>query len=301
MDPIVISNLYTILFQYFSEIAQNPESNRRLEVTPGPVGPLGPSKPPWPAFASSSSSRESSPFSSKTSDSTRDSVYGHNKEYSGRGSRLTPQPTARPVEEPENIYATIGPPSTKGDRLSSIALPPAPSHSSMEHIYSAVPALAGSSATISSASTEATGSNTATALSHESIDSDSSINAGFVKEKVEEEEQSSILANFHAQLNAIKQESDAVKLPPEPPKPEPPSDIERLRMFAAQLSKIKQDCDVKEEKETTIPAYMSKPEEVEKDRKNRSPYRIASLAATMPPAKTWVQKEPSPGECLSWP
>ena len=58
-------------FQYFSDIAQNPESNKRSD--PGGGG----SKPPWPASVCSSSSRESSPFSSKTSDSTRDSVYGH--------------------------------------------------------------------------------------------------------------------------------------------------------------------------------------------------------------------------------
>ena len=59
-------------FQYFSDIAQNPESNRRTDAGGG-----GSSKSPWPASVCSSSSRESSPFSSKTSDSTRDSVYGH--------------------------------------------------------------------------------------------------------------------------------------------------------------------------------------------------------------------------------
>lgn len=292
------------MFQYFSEIAQNPESNRRLEGPPGPAvasAPV-PAKSPWPASVCSSSSRESSPFSSKTSDSTRDSVYGHNKEYA-RGGRVTPQPAGRQqaMEEPENIYATIGPPSShKGDRLSScLSIPPAPSHSSLDHVYSAVPAMAGSSATLSSTS-DTTGSNTATARSRDSLDSDSSILAGFGQEKPDEKEpsppsQSSILANFHAQLNKIKQECDVVKLPPEPEKPpEPPSQASILAGFTAQLNKIRRDCEIKEEfmKSTAVPAYMSSPPR----ETDRNPYRIASLAATMPPAPP--PKEPSPGKDL---
>ena len=280
-------------FQYFSEIAQNPESNR-----PGPGGAsMAASKPPWPASVCSSSSRESSPFSSKTSDSTRDSVYGHNREYR-RNDRFTPQPQSRQgaVEDAENIYATIGPPSTnKPDRLFTAPAPPTPPHSPTEHIYAAVPAIAGSSATLSSASE--TTENTATALSRESLDSDSSVQAGFVKEKQEEEAQSSILAKFRSQLNEIKQECDVVKLPPEPPKPESPSQAAILAGYASQLSKIRRDCQVKEEfmKNTTIPAYMSSPPK----EMDRSPYRIASLASTMPPRKEDVlppKKEPTPGE-----
>ena len=298
-----------LYFQYFSEIAQNPESNR-----PGPAAAsMAPtSKPPWPASVCSSSSRESSPFSSKTSDSTRDSVYGHNREYR-RNDRFTPQPQTRQAEgglEGENIYATIGPPSTtssKPDRLFSPApaapptAPPTPPHSpTPEHIYAAVPAIAGSSATLSSTETETT-ENTATALSNESLnDSDSSVQAGFVeeeKEKQEEEAQISILAQFQSQLNKIKQECDVVKLPPEPPKPESPSQAAILAGYASQLSKIRRDCQVKEEfmKNTTIPAYMSSPPK----EMDRSPYRIASLASTMPPRKEDVlppPKEPTPGE-----
>ena len=156
----------------------------------------------------------------------------------------------------------------------------------MEHIYSAVPALAGSEATLSSTS------DTATAQSHDSLDSDSSQQAGFV-EKKEEEEQSSILANFHAQLNKIKQECDVVKLPPEPPKPVERSHDDIMAGFHAQLSKIRRDCEVKEDflKNSTIPAYMSLGSPP-KETQGGSPYRIASLASTMPPAKP---KEPSPG------
>jgi hypothetical protein len=137
--------------------------------------------------------------------------------------------------------------------------------------------MAGSSATLSSS--ETTSSTTATAHSRESLDSDSSVQAGFTKEKQEEQEQSSILANFHAQLDKIRQECDVVKLPPEPP-----SQASLLAGFTAQLNKIRKDCEVKEEfiKTTPLP-----PREVD-----RSPYRIASLAATMPPR---VIKEPSPG------
>ena len=288
-----------LYFQYFSEIAQNPESNR-----PGPgAASMAPSKPPWPASVCSSSSRESSPFSSKTSDSTRDSVYGHNREYR-RNDRFTPQPHSRQAEgglDAENIYATIGPPSLSSKPLFSApaapTAPPTPPHSPTEHIYAAVPAIAGSSATLSSTETETT-ENTATALSNESLNSDSSVQAGFVeKEKQEEEAQISILAQFQSQLNKIKQECDVVKLPPEPPKPESPSQAAILAGYASQLSKIRRDCQVKEEfmKNTTIPAYMSSPPK----EMDRSPYRIASLASTMPPRKEDVlppPKEPTPGE-----
>ena len=263
---------------------------------------MAPSKPPWPASVCSSSSRESSPFSSKTSDSTRDSVYGHNREYR-RNDRFTPQPASRQAaaEEGENIYATIGPPtSSKPERLFSAPAPapPTPPHSPTEHIYAAVPAIAGSSATLSSASE--TTETTATALSRESLDSDSSVQAGFVeKEKQEEEAQISILAQFQSQLNKIKQECDVVKLPPEPPKPESPSQAQILAGYASQLSKIRRDCQVKEEfmKNTTIPEYMSSPPK----EMDRSPYRIASLASTMPPRKEDVlppKKEPTPGKMI---
>ena len=244
---------------------------------------MAPSKPPWPASVCSSSSRESSPFSSKTSDSTRDSVYGHNKEYGvTRGSTFPTQPPGKapPLEEGENIYATIGPPSKK-------------SSPSLEHIYSAVPAIAGSTATLTSSETE-----TSTARSRHNSDSDSSLLAGFTPveltpvelEKKEEEQQSSILANFHAQLNKIKHECDVVKLPPEPPKPEVQSEASILAGYTSQLNKIRRDCQVKEDfiKNKTIPAYMSRDGD---DQDERSPYRIASLTTTMPPPK-----EPSPGD-----
>ena len=239
---------------------------------------MGPSKPPWPASVCSSSSRESSPFSSKTSDSTRDSVYGHNKEYGvTRGSAFPTQPSGKALllEEGENIYATIGPPTKK-------------SSPSLEHIYAAVPAMAGSTVTLTSSETE-----TSTARSRHNSDSDSSILAGFTPvelERKEEEQQSSILANFHAQLNKIKQECDVVKLPPEPPKPEVQSEASIMAGYTSQLNKIRRDCQVKEDfiKNKTIPAYMSRDGD---DKDERSPYRIASLTTTMPPPK-----EPSPGD-----
>ena len=119
------------------------------------------------------------------------------------------------------------------------------------------------------------------------------------KEKQEEEAQISILAQFQSQLNKIKQECDVVKLPPEPPKPESPSQAQILAGYASQLSKIRRDCQVKEEfmKNTTIPEYMSSPPK----EMDRSPYRIASLASTMPPRKEDVlppKKEPTPGKMI---
>ena len=66
---VVVPKHDDILQVYFSDIAQNPESNKRNETSS--------TSKAWPASVCSSSSRESSPFSSKTSDSARDSVYGH--------------------------------------------------------------------------------------------------------------------------------------------------------------------------------------------------------------------------------
>jgi len=260
---VVVPKQDDVLQVYFSEIAQNPESNRRLEAgSGGSVGPSpGPVKPPWPASVCSSSSRESSPFSSKTSDSTRDSVYGHNKDYfSGSfsrketssggglypssGSRRHPAPA-----EPENIYDTIGPSSQrKGDRLSqflttsTLAVPPTSHSSSSEHVYAAIPALATSSR--SSSSTLASGSQSGASQvtqSRDSLDSDSSVTAGFTS------------------------------------RPE-----ERV------IDKIRKDCERKEEflRKPIIPAYLSSPP---KDI-DQSPYGIASLASTMPPPV--VKEEP---------
>jgi len=252
---VVVPRQDDVLQVYFSEIAQNPESNRRLEASAG--GGTAPAKPPWPASVCSSSSRESSPFSSKTSDSTRDSVYGHNKDYfSGNFRReppaiqgLYPNSGGRrhpaPLEQ-ENIYDTIGPPSTrKGDRLSqfltssTLTVPPTSHSNSSEHVYSAIPALATSSR--SSSSTLASGTSQVT-RSRDSLDSDSSVMAGFTSRHEE-----------------------------------------RV------MDKIKKDCERKEEflRNPIYPAYLSSPP---KDI-DQSPYGIASLASTMPPP---VIKEPPP-------
>ena len=56
---IVVPKEDDMLQVYFSEIAQNPETNKRRDELP---------KLPWPANVSSSSSRESSPFSSRARD-----------------------------------------------------------------------------------------------------------------------------------------------------------------------------------------------------------------------------------------
>lgn len=265
---VVVPRQDDVLQVYFSEIAQNPESNRRLEAGPAvSVGPTpGPGKPPWPAsVCSSSTSRESSPFSSKTSDSTRDSVYGHNKDYfSGNFRRegsdirgLYPNSGVRrhpvPTEGHDHIYDTIGPPSNrKGDRLSqfltsSTLTVPNPSHSSSsEHVYAAIPALANSST--SSSSTLASGASQAN-QSRDSLDSDSSVMAGFTS------------------------------------RPE-----ERV------IDKIKKDCERKEEflRNPIYPAYLSSPP---KD-VDQSPYGIASLASTMPPPtlKDVPEEPPKPAK-----
>jgi len=257
---VVVPRQDDVLQVYFSEIAQNPESNKRLEAPPVvTVAPNpGPTKPPWPAsVCSSSTSRESSPFSSKTSDSTRDSVYGHNKDYfSGNFRReatelrgLYPNSGVRrhpvPPESHDHIYDTIGPPtSRKGDRLSqfltssTLTVPNTSHSSSSEHVYAAIPALANSSR--SSSSTLASGASQAN-QSRDSLDSDSSVMAGFTS------------------------------------KPE-----ERV------IDKIKKDCERKEEflRNTSYPAYLSSPP---KDI-DQSPYGIASLASTMPPPT--VKEEP---------
>eukprot|EP00090_Calanus_glacialis_P009978 TRINITY_DN1835_c0_g1_i1.p1 TRINITY_DN1835_c0_g1~~TRINITY_DN1835_c0_g1_i1.p1 ORF type:complete len:1716 (-),score=684.24 TRINITY_DN1835_c0_g1_i1:112-5259(-) len=252
---VVVPRQDDVLQVYFSEIAQNPESNRRLEASAG--AGTAPAKPPWPASVCSSSSRESSPFSSKTSDSTRDSVYGHNKDYFSGSFRKEPPATQglypssggrrHPAPpEPENIYDTIGPASTrKGDRLSqfltssTLTVPPTSHSNSSEHMYAAIPALATSS--MSSSSTLASGTSQVT-QSRDSLDSDSSVMAGFTS----------------------RQE-------------------ERV------IDKIKKDCERKEEflRNPIYPAYLSSPP---KDI-DQSPYGIASLASTMPPP---VIKEPPP-------
>jgi len=163
---VVVPKQDDILQVYFSDIAQNPESNKRTD----------PSKPPWPASVCSSSSRESSPFSSKTSDSTRDSVYGHNVStvsapstnpapapaYTG-GWRNRPDPELREIyanreatraklTDPEHIYDTIGAMSARrNERLSQYLPVPTSSHSaSSEQLYSAIPAIASSSRSSSS-------------------------------------------------------------------------------------------------------------------------------------------------------
>jgi len=263
---VVVPRQDDVLQVYFSDIAQNPESNKRLEVpsvvtmAPNP----GPTKPPWPAsVCSSSTSRESSPFSSKTSDSTRDSVYGHNRDYFSGNFRREPtevrglypnsgarrHPIPQPQEGPDHIYDTIGPPSSrKGDRLSqfltssTLTVPNTSHSSSSEHVYSAIPALASSSR--SSSSTLASGASQAN-QSRDSLDSDSSVMAGFTS------------------------------------KPE-----EKV------IDKIKKDCERKEEflRNTSYPAYLSSPP---KDI-DQSPYGIASLASTMPPPT--VKEEPPPEE-----
>lgn len=175
---VVVPKQDDILQVYFSEIAQNPETNRRLDSTV----PVGGGKPLWPASVCSSSSRESSPFSSKTSDSARDSVYGASREpvrggsdirplYPSARSRIQPPPTApRPRAEWENLYDTVG-----SDRLRVPSVPHSSSSGSTEHVY-AVPALARSSV---SSSTLGSGHASPPGRSRDSLDSDSSLHAGF--------------------------------------------------------------------------------------------------------------------------
>ncbi len=175
---VVVPKQDDILQVYFSEIAQNPETNKRLE-------PGSSAKPPWPASVCSSSSRESSPFSSKTSDSTRDSVYGREGRqsdirslYPGTKSRVpsAPRPSGQHQNsEWENLYESIG-----NDRLKVPSVPPSGSSGSTEHVY-AVPALARSSI---SSSTLGSGHTSAPNNSRDSLDSDSSVMAGFSSHQV---------------------------------------------------------------------------------------------------------------------
>ena len=175
---VVVPKQDDILQVYFSEIAENPETNKRVE---------GGAKPPWPASVCSSSSRESSPFSSKTSDSARDSLYGQG--YVGRGQQQQPQQQDirslyprvqarppgphhhQPVAEWENPYETIGSDRLKVPQAAAQAASQSTSSGSTEHVY-AVPAMAGSS--VSSSTLESVPNN-----SRDSLDSDSSLMAGF--------------------------------------------------------------------------------------------------------------------------
>jgi hypothetical protein len=241
-----------ILQVYFSEIAENPETNKRLEAAAPPAG-----KPPWPASVCSSSSRESSPLSSKTSDSARDSVYGHCRDgrqtdirslypnvrglssngrtllATGAPSQPAPTPSAAApstTADWENLYETIG-----NDRLQ---VPPgggaaSSGSGSTEHVY-AVPAIATSS--VSSSTLGSGPASPPNNNSRDSLDSDSSLMAGFTS-----------------------------------PQDDP------------LISRIKKDCERKEEflKNQTYPAYLSSPP---KDI-DSSPYGIASLANTMPPPR----------------
>ena len=166
---VVVPKQDDILQVYFSEIAQNPETNKRAEG--GASG--GAAKSPWPASVCSSSSRESSPFSSKTSDSARDSVYGRSSDIRCLypSSRATHQPAKAQPPPPgdwEPLYESVG-----GERLT---VPQSSSSGSTEHVY-AVPALAGSST-----STLASG-NANQDQSNDSLDSDSSLMAGFVPQQ----------------------------------------------------------------------------------------------------------------------
>ena len=164
---ILVSCNKIFSFQYFSDIAQNPESNKRQEAG----GVAGPGKPPWPASVCSSSSRESSPFSSKTSDSARDSVYGY------RHQAAESREERNRLREPEHIYDTIG--ARRARRMSQYSNlnVPLSSHSnSSDHLYAAIPAVASSSR--SSSSTLLSAGQHAH-HSRDSLDSDSSALAGF--------------------------------------------------------------------------------------------------------------------------
>ena len=139
----------------------------------------GPAKPPWPASVCSSSSRESSPFSSKTSDSARDSVYGyrhHNtREESAREERSR-------LREPEHIYDTIGE-RRRADRLSqysNLTVPLREHSTSSDHLYAAIPAVASSSRSSSSTLLSSGGHH---GRSRDSLDSDSSALAVFTVKK----------------------------------------------------------------------------------------------------------------------
>ena len=157
---VVVPKQDDILQVYFSEIAENPETNKRQETG---------AKPPWPASVCSSSSRESSPFSSKTSDSARDSVNGPGVRGQPDIRSLYPRSQSRPQgqhqnSEWENLYETID-----SDRLKVPPVSHSMSSGSTEHVY-AVPAMAGSS----SSTLESAPNN-----SRDSLDSDSSLMAGF--------------------------------------------------------------------------------------------------------------------------
>jgi len=242
---VVVPKQDDILQVYFSDIAQNPESNKRNEPSSG--------SSKWPASVCSSSSRESSPFSSKTSDSTRDSVYGHNTTtsvaappssgYTGwrnqnpelREIYASREATRAKLTEPEHIYDTIGEMSLRRkEKLShyaSLSIPTTTHSSSSEQLYSAVPALASSSRSGSSS--------TLLSGNHQSRDS---------------------LDSEHSQDRAI--------------------------------NRIKKDCERKEEflRNQTYPAYLSSPPK-DIDQNPRSLANLASTMP--PPIEKAPEPEPA--------
>ena len=268
--PAVTDLQLFLFFQYFSDIAQNPESNQSQRSDPGGGG--GGSKPPWPASVCSSSSRESSPFSSKTSDSTRDSVYGTS----------TPQPqivTAPPqstvytgwrnqnpelrelyqkreetrvakLTDTEHIYDTIGSlrQERRAERLSALAVPsPASLSASSELLYSAVPALASSSRSGSSSTLLS-----ARDRSRDSLDSDNS--GGFRAGDRHGERKEDFLKRqtYPAYLSSPPKDIDqnprgianlASTMPPKDPDPEPeppknPAKNFFMDIYAQEMSKM---------------------------------------------------------------
>ena len=133
---VVVPEKDDILQVYFSEIAQDPQTNTRVEQG-GATG--------LPLHLGSGSSRDSSPFSSKAS-SDRFGA-GGNTAHSG----------ARFEQEP--LYASVGNPSTGG---------------STEHVY-AMPALAGGSS-VSTLGSSGFGKHGSHMLSSkDSLNSDSSL------------------------------------------------------------------------------------------------------------------------------
>ena len=222
----------------------------------------------------SSSSRESSPFSSKTSDSTRDSVYGHS----------TPQPqppivTAPPqstvytgwrnqnpelrelyqkreetrvarLTDTEHIYDTIGSlrQERRAERLSALAVPsPSSLAASSEQLYSAVPALASSSRSGSSSTLLS-----ARDRSRDSLDSDNS--GGFRAGDRHGERKEDFLKRqtYPAYLSSPPKDIDqnprgianlASTMPPKDPDPEPeppknPAKNFFMDIYAQEMSKM---------------------------------------------------------------
>ena len=189
-------------------------------------------------------------------------MYGHKDYFSGNfrkdpselrglypnsGVRRHPKPP-----ETDHIYDIIGPP-TRGDRFSQIyssstlKVPQVSKSGSSEHVYAAIPALASSSR--SSSSTLASGHSQVN-QSRDSLDSDSSVMAGFTS-KTEERAIDKIKKDCERKEEFLRSPTYPAYLS------SPPKDVDQSPYGIASLASTMPPPTVKEVPEEKAPGKFS--------------------------------------------